>query len=205
VSKTKFVEYGDRGPRAHGVIRLGFWAYDVSLNIFLKHLIDAAEASEQANTVWLSSAISDWRVACVPDFTLMLDASWSPGQRQTFLDLAEEACAKLAARESISAEEIVSWPILDDIRIFTRGATEVFTAPIVELGRAIIALVRGELPEAPEGQIWLYGAPKGRMTIGWEGGKAAKSASTLEVPDHTNRDNLSLLSTVRAFFQRLRR
>ncbi|HKV95735.1 MAG TPA: hypothetical protein VJW20_24550 [Candidatus Angelobacter sp.] len=50
--------------------------------------------------------------------------------------------------------------ILDDIRIFTRGATEVFTAPIVELGRAIIALVRGELPEAPKGQILLYGAPK---------------------------------------------
>ncbi|HET9282078.1 MAG TPA: hypothetical protein VFR24_08965 [Candidatus Angelobacter sp.] len=150
-------------------------------------------------------AISDWRVACVPDYGLTLDPTWSLAQQQTFLALAEEACAKLAARESIPAEEIVSWPILEDIRIFTRGATEVFTAPIVELGHAIIALVRGELPEAPEGQIWLYGAPKGRITIGWEGGKTAKPANTFSLDDRKDRDNFSLLSTVRAFFRRLRR
>lgn len=199
MSKTKFVAYGDWSQAP------GFWAYDVALNVFLKYLIDAAQANEQANTAWLSSAISDWRVACVPDFMLRLDANWSSEQRQTFLDLAEEACAKLAARESIPAEEIVSWPILDDIRIFTRGATEVFTAPVVELGRAIIALVRGELPEAPEGQIWLYGAPEGRQTIGWKGGKTAKPADILPLDGTKNRDNFSLLSTVRAFFRRLRR
>lgn len=195
MSKTKFVDYADRG----------FWAYDVALDVFLKHLIDAAEASEQAGTAWLSISISDWRLACVPDYGLTLDPTWSPTQQQTFLALAEEACAKLAARESIPAEEIVSWPILDDIRIFTRGATEVFTAPVVELGRAIIALMRGELPEAPEGQIWLYGVPEGRITIGWEGGKIAKPANTFSLDDRKNRDNFSLLSTVRAFFRRLRR
>lgn len=194
MSKTKFVAYAD----------CGFWAYDVALDIFLKHLIDAAEASEQADTEWLSTAISDWRFACVPDYGLTLDANWSPAQQQTFLDLAEEACTRLAARESIPAEEVVSWPILDDIRIFTRGATEVFTAPVIELGHAIIALVRGELPEAPEGQIWLYGAPEGRLTIGWEGGKT-KRATSLPLDDTKNRDNFSLLSTVRAFFRRLGR
>lgn len=195
VSKTKFIEYAGRK----------FWAYDVALHVFLKHLIDAAEASEQAHTAWLSSAISDWRVACVPDLPLVIDTGWSPAQQQTFLTLAEEACTRLAERESIPAEEVVSWPILDDIRIFTRGAMEVYTAPIVELGRAIIALVRGELPEAPEGQIWLYGAPGGRLTIGWEGSKAVKSANSLPSDDNKNRDNFSLLSTVRAFFRRLRR
>jgi hypothetical protein len=205
VSKTKFVEYGNRGLRAHGVIPLGFWAYDVALNVFLKYLIDAAEASDQANTEWLSTAIADWRLACVPDYGLTLDANWSTEQRQAFLALAEEACTRLAERESIPAEEIVSWPILDDIRIFTRGAMEVYTAPIVELGRAIIALVRGELPEAPEGQIWLYGAPGGRLTIGWEGSKAVKSANSLPSDDNKNRNIFSLLSTVRAFFRRLRR
>ena len=198
MSKTKIVAYG------HGNQAPSFWAYDVSLDIFLKHLIDAAAASEQADTAWLSSAISAWRVACVPDYGLTLEANWSPAQRQTFLALAEEACARLAARESIPDEEIVSWPILDDIRIFTRGATEVFTAPIVELGRAIIALVSGQLQEAPEGQIWLYGAPGGRMTIGWKGGKTAKP-NTSSLDDRKNRDNFSFLSTVRAFFQRLRR
>src|SRR5262249_45079298 len=164
MSKTKFIAYGNR-DWAYGDIPSGFWAYDVALDVFLKHLIDAAEASEGTNTAWLSTAISDWRLACVPDYGLTLDASWSAAQRQTFLALAEEACTRLATRESIPSEEIVSWPILDDIRIFTRGAAQVPTAPVIELGRAIIALVNRQLPEAPEGQIWLYGTPEGRMTI----------------------------------------
>lgn len=196
LSQTKFVEYDGRG----------FWAYDVALGVFLKHLIDAAQASEQADTAWLSCAISDWRiVACVQDIGRTLETGWSLEQRQTFLALAEEACASLATRESIPAEEIVSWPILEDFRIFTRGADEVFTAPVVELGRAIIALVSGQLPEAPEGQIWLYGAPQGRITIGWKGGKTASSAQTLEVHGHQNRNVFPFLSTVREFLRRFKR
>ena len=38
--------------------------------------------------------------------------------------------------------------------------------PVVELGRAIIELVSGELPEAPEGKFWFYGTPTGRQTLG---------------------------------------
>src|SRR5208282_5292365 len=79
--------------------------------------------------------------------------------------LAEDACARLAARESIPAEEIVRWHLLEDLRIFPRGATEVLTAPVVELGRAIIALLSGRLPEAPEGKHWFYGTPTGRETL----------------------------------------
>jgi hypothetical protein len=158
LSKTKFVAYAARG----------FWAYDVALNVFLKHLIDAAQASDQADTPWLFGAISDWRVGCIPDHRLELDASWSPAQRQTFCILAEQACATLAGRELISAEEIVSWQILEDLELYTRGETEVSTGPVIELGRAIIALMSGHLPDAPEGQIWLYGAPEDRITIGWE-------------------------------------
>jgi hypothetical protein len=41
----------------------------------------------------------------------------------------------------------------------------VLTGPIVELGQAIIALVAGELPEAPDGKIWFYGTPTGRETL----------------------------------------
>jgi len=156
VTKTQFVNYADRG----------FWAYDVALGVFLKHLIDAAEASGRADTTWLSSAVSSWRtVACISDYGLTLDEKWSAAQRQTFVALAEDACARLAARESIPAEEIVRWHLLEDQRIFPRGATEVLTAPVVELGRAIIALLSGRLPEAPEGKHWLYGTPAGRETL----------------------------------------
>ena len=31
------------------------------------------------------------------------------------------------------------------------------TAPVIELGRAFIELVSGELPERPAGKIWIYG------------------------------------------------
>jgi hypothetical protein len=165
VSKTKFIRFGDQG----------FWVYDVAAGVFLKHLIDAAEASEHANTIWLLRAMEQWRLeACIQDYGISLDADWSPAQRQTFIALAEEACSRLTARQAIRAEEIVGWKFADDLSIFPRGATEVETAPVVELGRAIIALVSGQLPEAPEGTIWLYGTPSGRETIGWRNRKRAK-------------------------------
>lgn len=156
VSKTQAVTYTDRG----------FWAYDVAVGVFLKYLIGAAQANEGANTPWLSEAVSSWRIwAVVSDFGLTLDAKWSADQRKTLIALAEEACAALATRDSIPAEEIISWPFVDDLRIHPRGANEVTTAPVVELGRAIIALLCGELPEAPKGEAWIFGTPSGRSTL----------------------------------------
>jgi hypothetical protein len=153
VSKTKNVEYAGRG----------FWAYDVGLGVFLKHLIDAGEESNQAGTAWLTAALASWRAAAgIPDVGLSLDAGWSAEQRHTFVGLVEDACARLARRVSIPAEEIVAWPILDDLHIFPRGATEVETTPVIELGRAFIELVSGELPEPPAGKIWIYGTETGR-------------------------------------------
>jgi len=156
VSATQFVKYADRG----------FWAYDVAVGVLLKYLLDAAQKSGEAHTPWLSKAISDWRVwAVISGYGFTLDEAWSADERKTFIVLAEQACADIGARNSISAEEIVSWPFVDDLRIFPRGAKEVLTGPIVELGRAIIALVAGELPEAPDGKIWFYGTPTGRQTL----------------------------------------
>lgn len=153
MSQTKYVEYAGRG----------FWAYDVGLGVFLKHLIDAAESSGDAGMGWLSAAVSSWRAgAGSPDIGLTLDAGWSAEQRQTFVALVEDACARLAKRVSIPAEEIVAWPILDDLRIFPRGASEVETDPVIELGRAFIELVSGELPDPPPGKIWIYGTETGR-------------------------------------------
>lgn len=157
MSKTKFVEY--RGD--------GFWAYDVSLRIFLKHLIDASTPHiATLEGEWLDEAISSWRVvAAVADYGLEIDATLTARQIDTFINLADRACNVLAERDVIAADEISSWPILDDLRIHTRGATKVLTAPVVELGRAIIALVNGSLPPAPKGTAWLYGTPEGRDTI----------------------------------------
>ena len=73
-----------------------FWAYDVAAGVFLKHLIDEAEASEQADAAWLSQAVSDWRVqAVIIEFGLTLEEEWSSAQRQIFTELADAACKKL--------------------------------------------------------------------------------------------------------------
>jgi len=157
LSRTKYVDYADRG----------FWAYDVALGVFLKHLIDAAEGSDQADTGWLSIAIANWReTAAISDIGLTLDADWSVAQRQTFIDLTGHACTSLAKRESLPADEIIAWPLLDDLRIHARGVTELPAGPVIELGQPIIGLVAGTLPEAPIGTAWLYGTDRGRETIG---------------------------------------
>jgi hypothetical protein len=94
-----------------------------------------------------------------------LDSRWSVEQKKTFITLVENACTAIAARTLLSAEEILSWQLLDDLRIELRGAQTVDTAPIVELGHAIAALVCGTLPDAPKGEAWFFGAPEGRATI----------------------------------------
>ena len=149
-----------------------FWAYDVAAGVFLKYLIDEAEASEQAGEQWLSDAVSHWRVqATIAECGLTLEEHCSSVQRQIVIKLAEAACKKLATRESIPAEEISSWPLTDELRIFPRSATEVLTAPIIELGHAIIALVSGNLPRPSKGEAWFYGTPTGRSTIRMDGGE----------------------------------
>lgn len=156
MTATKGIKFGDRF----------FWAYDVAAGVFLKYLIDEAERSEETNSPWLSQAVSDWRVqAAITEFGLTLKEDWTSSQKQTFIELAERACRKLATRELIPAEEIASWPLKEDLRIFPRSNTEVPTAPVIELGHAIIALVSGNLPRAPQGEAWFYGTPTGRSTL----------------------------------------
>ena len=156
MTMTKYIRFQGRG----------FWAYDVAAGVFLKYLIDAAEATSQADTPFLAKAVADWRVqAATTEFGLTLAESWTETQRRNFVTFAEEACAKLATRESIPAEEIANWQLTGNLRIFPRTATEVRTGPVIELGCAIIALVKGDLPRAPKGEAWFYGTPQGRSTI----------------------------------------
>jgi hypothetical protein len=156
MTATKGIRFGNRF----------FWAYDVAAGVFLKYLIDEAEASEDAKEPWLSDAVSHWRLqAAITEFGLTLEEQWTTAQRQVFIKLAEDVCRRLATRESIPAEEVASWPLKDDLRIFPRSRTEVLTAPIIELGHGIIAIMSGNLPRAPVGEAWFYGTPTGRSTI----------------------------------------
>lgn len=155
VTQTRFVGYRDRG----------FWAYDVALGVLLKHVVDVAESrSAEPRLAWLEEAARSWWITAVL-YGLEMDVSWSPEHVKVFTDLVRQACERSEARAKIPAEEIAAWPIVDDLRIFPRGAVEVFTAPVVELGRAIIAIVDGSLPEPPAGTWWLFGCPEGRTTI----------------------------------------
>ena len=103
------------------------------------------------------------------DFGFHLEESWTSLQRRNVVAFAEEACQKLATRESIPAEELANWPSFGEEHLFPRGAKEVATAPVIELVRAIIALLREELPEPPEGEVWFYGTPEGSPTIKMKG------------------------------------
>jgi hypothetical protein len=158
MSQTQFVEYGEDW----------FWAYDVALGVFLKHLIDVAQQrSDQTGGKWPTDSMLEWWrvVATLSDYGLSLGEGWSASQTARFLSLSREACARIRSRDAFPAAELQNWSILDGRGVFARGASEVFPGPVVELGEAIVALVEGSLPAAPAGTTWCYGTPDGRITI----------------------------------------
>jgi hypothetical protein len=157
VTATQITKYSGRG----------FWAYDVAIGIFIKHLLDAAEKSGEAHKTWLSKAISDWRMqVVVTECGFTIDERWSVEERTAFITMTEQACAAMEAREFIPVTEIVSWPFVDNLRMFPRtDANELRSAPVVELGRAIAALLMGQLPDPPRSEAWFFGTPEGRSTI----------------------------------------
>ena len=130
----------------------------------MKYLIDAVEATGYSRAPFLNEALGSWRLAPIIDIGFPLEKSWTALQRQNVITYVEEACARLATRGSIPMEEIVNWPFPGDSRLFHRGLKEVRTTPVIDLGRAIIALLRDELPKAPKREAWFF-TDKGRSTI----------------------------------------
>jgi len=157
MSKTLFIKYGGDG----------FWAYDVAVGVFLKHLLDqACQQVVRQPLTWLIDSIERWRVdTVVSDLGLYLDPGWTHDQRRVVRTLIDQACEELEKSKAISAEEAASWKILDGRGVFSRGAAQILTAPAVELGRAIGLLLEGALPEAPLGSWWFYGGENGVSTI----------------------------------------
>jgi hypothetical protein len=157
MSKTMFIEY-------HGE---GFWAYDVAVGVFLKHLVDrASQYADAQPSAWLSDCIERWRVnAVITDYGLHLDPAWTDSQRQLVRTLIDEARKEMEKVEAFSAEEAASWDLHDGQGIFSRGEARILTAPSIELGQAIGLILDGALPEAPSGTWWFYGVPDGVSTI----------------------------------------
>jgi hypothetical protein len=157
MSKTLYVEFRDRG----------FWAFDVVSGIFLKHLVDAtAPRLAVQRDAWLAEAVDRWRFnAVVSDCGLFLDDDWSPEQVQSVKEIATAACNLLSNRSEISAEEMSSWPLLDGEGVFARGYASVTTDSAIRLGQAIIQLLDGSLPEAPQGTWWFFGTEDAPRTL----------------------------------------
>jgi hypothetical protein len=157
MSKTHFVEF--RGQ--------GFWAFDAVSGIFLKHLVDVAESRiADRHEPWLTEAVSHWRFNAVcGDCGLFLDENWSAEQVQLVRELATAACNLLSKRREISAEEMSSWSLFDGEGVFPRGYASITTASAVRLGRAIIQLLDGSLPESPRGTWWFFGTEDAPPTL----------------------------------------
>jgi hypothetical protein len=149
MSKTLYVDF--RGQ--------GFRAFDVVSGIFLKYLIDVAEQRiTDRDEPWLTAAVRHWRVnATCSDYGLFLADNWSAEQLQSVRELATAACELLSKRREISAEEMSSWSLLNGKGVFPRGYASVTTDSAIRLGRAIIQLLDGLLPEAPQGTWWFFG------------------------------------------------
>jgi hypothetical protein len=156
MSQTKFVRYGDDG----------FWAYDVALSIFLKHLIAAAVA-RGPDQAWLSDAVEHWRItAFVPDCGLELDDHWSAEQVSAVVELIDQACDRISRRDSIPSAEVESWEGPDGLRLYARGEAAVPTSSVTSLGHAIRDLILATLPPAPPGTHWCYGGQSTPIAIG---------------------------------------
>jgi hypothetical protein len=139
-----------------------FWAYDAALAILLAQVVDAVAALPMAlRPRWWSQYEEELRIqAAVSD--LYFDLAACP-DREEFAVLLEQASAQLLDRELVSAEEAAGWKVIGDSAVIFRGPLE--TAPVAELGHALVALLRGRLVKPPAGTWWFYGAPGGRSTI----------------------------------------
>lgn len=148
MSKKHFIHYEGRG----------FWAFDVASTVLLKFLIDAAQEpamTEQGE--WLQAAVEHWRVnAVIPDLGVYLDDSWTSSQVAIVIELLRSAAQSLRMQASLSADEIESWPVDEDQRLFTRGIDPVPCEPIACLAEAIIALLEDTLPAPPHGHAWFF-------------------------------------------------
>jgi hypothetical protein len=115
----------------------------------------------------LSDALDQLRVlAVVADLGFVIEMSWPIDGVDLLRSLLVEVSRRLAARGTLTADEVATWNVLDGDTIDLRGAEVVDLAQVVELTQATIELIDGTLAQPPAGTWWLYGFPGGRSTVG---------------------------------------
>jgi hypothetical protein len=73
---------------------------------------------------------------------------------------------RLSQRELITASEAAQLEIEPGVTVLWRPADAVPTESILDLSKALAALVQGILPHAPAGHWWLIGLDSDRQIIG---------------------------------------
>jgi hypothetical protein len=156
VSKTVAVEFRGRC----------FWAFDVSLSILLRETVVLGARTTDGD--WLGPVLAELRHAAIGGSTrgLDLDLGVTDEQRQVVVRLIEQAGERLSQREFITASEAAQLEIEPGVTVSWRPADAIPTEPIVDLSKALSALVRGTLPHAPAGHWWCIGQDIDWQVIG---------------------------------------
>jgi hypothetical protein len=143
------------------------YAYDIGRGVLLAEIARVAEESPAVNQYpWLAERLRTLRVrVLVDDYEFSLDADW-PDEQELLVELIATANQRLADRKVITAQEAMEWRVLDNHVLPWRGSEPEPTAPIVDIGDAIIQLIRGTLPPDPsDGRHWCFGFPGGPQPI----------------------------------------
>jgi hypothetical protein len=137
------------------------WARDVSLAILVHEIL--AAASDTQDVPWLAGVLDDFRMAAIlgADGYLDLDRGLDEEHRERVVGLVEDAMRRLQRYGEISAAEAAAMELAPGQPVRWRGQDKISTTPIVELGDAVVALLRGTLPPAPAQTWW---------AVGWDGG-----------------------------------
>ena len=131
----------------------------------MKHFLDEV-LDVLADHPWLAESIEIWRFnAYWGDLGLHLDETWSPQERNLINDLFHKASQELERKGHFTQREANEWNVFRGQGIWFRGEFEYPAQPSVQLAKAITMLLDGELPEAPAGTWWIFGAPNGPSTI----------------------------------------
>ncbi|MGB2568550.1 hypothetical protein ACPFP2_08895 [Micromonospora citrea] len=158
MSRTVPVGFGDRSV----------WAWDVSLSILLAQTVQVGEeAPEPGRAPWLAPTLFELRRHAVlgADAYFDLDLGLDAAQREQLLEMVAEASRRLRERGPVTRDEATRWRVLGEDTVLWRGADDLDTTPVADLGQALIDLVHGDLPLAPPGTRWCFGVEGGPRTI----------------------------------------
>jgi hypothetical protein len=143
------------------------WTYDVSLSIMLVETVWVGEELPAGHRPeWLADALDQFRVlAVVSDLGFHIEDNWPADGVDLLRSLLVEVSHRLAARGTLSADEVATWNVLDGDTIDLRGVGVVDMYEVVELIEATIELIDGTFPDPPPGTLSMYGFPGGRSTV----------------------------------------